>query len=93
MALLGVQLQTTPPRSPESNGVVERWNRTVQYKTRTVMSASSLLGYMWAEVLNAVNMLSKMSLVTNLDCTPWEMWNGQKPNLSKLGVLGCKAFC
>ena len=29
MALLGVQLQTTPPRSPESNGVAERWNRTV----------------------------------------------------------------
>ena len=50
MALLGVQLETTPPRSPESNGVAERWNRTVQDKTRTVMSAASLPGYMWVEV-------------------------------------------
>ena len=93
MALLGVQLQTTPPRSPESNGVAERWNRTVQDKTRTVMSASSLPGYMWAEVLHAVNMLRNMSSVTNLVYTPWEMWTGQKPNLSKLRALGCKAFC
>ena len=42
MALMGVQLQTTPPRSSESNDVAERWNRTVQDKTRTVMSASLL---------------------------------------------------
>ena len=93
MALLGVQLQTTPPRSQGSNGVAERWDRTVQDKTRTVMSASSLPGYMWAEVLHAVNMLRNMSPVTNLVCTPWEMWTGKKPNLSKLRVLGCKAFC
>ena len=93
MALMGVQLQTTPPRSLESNGVAERWNRTVQDKTRTVMSASLLPGYMWAEALHAVNMLRNMTPVTNLVCTPWEMWTGQKPNLSKLTVLGCKAFC
>ena len=73
MALMGVELQATPPRSLESNGVAERWNRTVQDKTRTVMSASLLLGYMWAEVLHAVNMLRNMTLVTNLVCTPWEM--------------------
>ena len=32
MALLGVTLQTTPPRSLESNGMQERWNRTVGYQ-------------------------------------------------------------
>ena len=37
MALMGVQLQTTPPPSPKSNGVAERWNRTMQDKTRTIM--------------------------------------------------------
>ena len=57
------------------------------------MSASSLPGYMWAEVLHAVNMLRNMSPITNLDCTPWELWTGQKPNVSKLRVLGSKAFC
>ena len=48
---------------------------------------------MWAEVLHAVNMLRNMTPFTNLDCTPWEMWTERKPDLSKLRVLGCKAFC
>ena len=87
-----MQLQTTPPRSPKSNSVAERWSRTVQ-DTTIVMSASSLPGYMWAEVLHAVNMLRNMSPVTNLVCTPWELWTKQKPNLSKLRLSGCKAFC
>ena len=44
-------------------------------------------------MLHAVNMPRNMSPVTNLDCAPWEMWNGHKLNFSKLRVLGCKAFC
>ena len=34
-----------------------------------------------------------MTPVTNLSCTPFEKWTGVKPDLSKLRVLGCKAFC
>ena len=34
-----------------------------------------------------------MTPVTNLSCTPFELWTGNKPDLSKLRVLGCKAFC
>ena len=93
MAILGVTLQTTPPRSPESNGMQERWNRTVQDKARTIMIAAALLGYLWAEVLQGTNMLRNMTAVTNLSCTPFEKWTGKKPDLSKLRVIGCKAFC
>ena len=46
MALHGVELQTTPPRSLESNGLEERFNRTLQDKTRTIMAAASLPGYL-----------------------------------------------
>ena len=77
MALLGVELQTTPPRSPESNGMTERWNRTVQDKARTIMSTSLLPSYLWAEVLQATNMLRNMFPVSNsLSCTPFEKWTG-----------------
>ena len=34
-----------------------------------------------------------MTPISNLSCTPFEMWTGKKPNLSKLRVIGCKAFC
>ena len=92
MALLGVTLQTTPPYSPESNSVAERFNRTVQDKTRTIMAAAALPGYLWAEILSATNLLRNMTPVTNLRCTPFEMWTGRKPDLSLLRVIGCKAF-
>ena len=46
MALQGVELQTTPPRSSKSNGLAERFNRTLQDKTRTIMAAASPLGYL-----------------------------------------------
>ena len=71
----------------------ERFNRTLQDKTRTIMAAASLLGYLWAEILQATNLLRNMTPVTHLSCMPFEKWTGLKPDLSKLRVLGCKAFC
>ena len=38
-------------------------------------------------------MLKNMTPVTNLSCTPFEMWTGKKPDLGKLRVIGCKALC
>ena len=46
MAVKGVELQTTPTRSPESNGLAERFNRCLQDKTRTIMAAASLPSYL-----------------------------------------------
>ena len=83
MALQGVNLQTTPPRSPESNGVFERFNKTIQDKIRTVMIAAAIPSSLWAEVLQA----------SNMSCPPFEKWSGVKPDVSKLRVIGCKAFC
>lgn len=82
MALAGVTLQRTTANSPESNGMAERWNRSVQDKTRTVMLAAALPGYLWGEVLLAINSIRNMSPVTNLGKTPFELWHGQKPDLS-----------
>ena len=48
MALMGVTLQTTPPYSPESNAVAERFNRTLQDKVRTLIAR-----YLWAKILAA----------------------------------------
>ena len=97
-SLLGVTLQTNPHNSLESTSVAERFNCTVQVKTRTLMVAASLPGFLWAEILSATNMLRNMTPVSNLTCTPFEMWagremwRGRKPDLSVLRVIGCKAF-
>ena len=93
LKLQGVTQQTTPPRSPESNGLAERLNRTLQDKCRKMMVAAKVTGYLWAEFYDAANTLRNLTPVTNLPSTPLEMWAGSKPDLSKLRVLGCKAFC
>ena len=91
----GLALCYAPDESsfPKSNSVAERFNRTVQDKTKTLMAAASPPGFLWAEVLSATNLLRNMTPVTNLVCTPFEMWTGKKPYVSMLRVIGCKAFC
>ncbi|GJZ12642.1 retrovirus-related pol polyprotein from transposon TNT 1-94 [Tanacetum coccineum] len=39
----GIEHQTSTPRTPEQNGVVERWNRTLVEAARTMLLASKLL--------------------------------------------------
>lgn len=57
------------------------------------MIAAALLAFLWAEILQATNMLRNACPVINMTCTPFEKWTVKKPDLSKLRVLGCKAFC
>ena len=88
LAFNGVEQQTTPPRSPESNGMAKRFNRFLQDKAKTIMAATSLPSYLWAEILQATNMIRNVTPATNLSCTPFEKWTGAKPDPSKLRVQG-----
>ncbi|GJX57333.1 retrovirus-related pol polyprotein from transposon TNT 1-94 [Tanacetum coccineum] len=45
----GIEHQTSTPRTPEQNGVVERRNRTLVEAARTMLSASKLPLFFWAE--------------------------------------------
>ena len=44
LSLRGVTQQTTPSWSPQSNGIAERANKTLQDKTRTMLLESGLSG-------------------------------------------------
>ncbi|GKC00285.1 retrovirus-related pol polyprotein from transposon TNT 1-94 [Tanacetum coccineum] len=45
----GIAHQTSTPRTPEQNGVVERRNRTLVEAAQTMLSASKLPLSFWAE--------------------------------------------
>nr|GFC54573.1 hypothetical protein [Tanacetum cinerariifolium] len=45
----GIKHQTSTARTPKQNGVVERWNRTLVEAARTMLSASQLPTFCWAE--------------------------------------------
>ncbi|GJY38680.1 putative ribonuclease H-like domain-containing protein [Tanacetum coccineum] len=47
----GIEHQTSTPRTPEQNGVVERRNRTLVEAAHTMLSASKLPLFFWAEAI------------------------------------------
>ena len=55
------------------------------------MVAAALPGYLWGEFMMAANTLRNVTPVSNLDCTPYQKWTGQKSDISKPRVLGTKS--
>ena len=92
LAKEGVVQQTSPPYSLESNGMAERLNKTVQDKCRTMIIAAKVPRHLWGEVFEAANTLGNLTFVSNMSRTPIEKWTGHKPDLSKLRIIGSKAF-
>ena len=89
----GVKHETTPPSSPQSNGVAERMNRTLQDRARSMMLHAGLGGGSWGEAFLAANHLRNRGPVTGMIVTPQEMWSGKKPTVSYMRSFGCKVFC
>nr|GFA06097.1 hypothetical protein [Tanacetum cinerariifolium] len=47
----GILYQTFVTRTPEQNGVVKRWNRTLVEAARTMLSAAKVPLFFWAEAI------------------------------------------
>ena len=93
LSLRGVTQQTTPSYSPQSNGIAERGNRTLQDKARTMLLESGLSGSLWGEIILTSCFLRNLSPTSSLAMTPLEMWTGRRPSVQRLKVVGCKAYC
>lgn len=77
--------------TPEHNGVAERLNRTILEKVRAMFHDSGLPKFLWAEATaHAVYLKNRTWTRTLGNATPYELLNGQKPNLSGLHPWGCK---
>jgi transposase InsO family protein len=89
----GIEVQTTAPHTSQTNGVAERMHRTIMDKVRTVLSSASMPAAFWPEavkyVAHTINRLPSRSLGNT---TPFELWTGQKPDISHLRPFGCVAF-
>ncbi|GJX30336.1 retrovirus-related pol polyprotein from transposon TNT 1-94 [Tanacetum coccineum] len=62
----GIEHQTSTARTPEQNGNVERWNRTLVEAARTMLSLTKVPLFFWAEAI-ATTFMSKSSAVTAAD--------------------------
>jgi len=93
IASKGIEQQFTTPYTPQQNSVAERMNRTIMEKARAIRFDSGLAPKFWGEaVKHAVYLINRTpSRVLNFK-TPFELWNGYKPNLSNLRIFGCAAY-
>ena len=88
----GIDHQTTVPYNPEQNGAAERLNRTILEKVRAMLHDSGLPLSLWAEAAVTAVYIRNRSPVTNRDKTPLELFNGSKPDVSKLKTFGARAY-
>jgi len=84
----GILHNFSAPRTRQHNGVVERKNRSLEELAKTMLSESSLPKYFWADVVSTFCYVMNIMLIRSiLKKTPYELFNGRKPNISHLRVL------
>ena len=85
----GIRHQVTVRYIPEQNGRVERLKRDLMDKARAMMFQCGAPVKLWAEAVATANRVRNVILHLGKTKTPFELFYGQKPDLSRLRVFGC----
>ncbi|CAI7854451.1 unnamed protein product [Closterium sp. NIES-54] len=87
----GIKTQLSVADTPQQNGVVERWHRTMAKGICTLLVDSGLPARLWGEALMWVvwvkNRVTHSALPASI--TPMEAWSGQKPHVGMARIWGC----
>ncbi|GKB80080.1 retrovirus-related pol polyprotein from transposon TNT 1-94 [Tanacetum coccineum] len=90
---LGITHNFSAPRTPQSNGVVERKNRTLQEMSRTMLNEQSIPQKFWCNAVDtSTYILNRILIRPILGKTPYEIFRGRKPSLEYFKVFGSKCF-
>lgn len=93
MEKCGIRHELTVPYSPQQNGVAERLNRTIIEKARSLLFDANSPKRYWAEAVStAIYLCNRSPTKAVKGKTPYEAWNGRKPNLQHLRIFGTKAM-
>ncbi|GKF42135.1 putative zinc finger, CCHC-type containing protein, partial [Tanacetum coccineum] len=89
----GIEHQTSTPRTPKQNGVVERQNRTLVEAARMMLSASKLPLFFWAEaIVTACYIQNRSFIIPKHEKIPYHIINERKPTLKHLYIFGCICY-
>lgn len=90
----GIVIEWTVPYTPEQNGTSERMNRTLIEKTRSMLEDSGADKRLWGQAIQTAAFLANRSPASAIDTkkTPFEIWNGYKPNVKRIRVFGVDAY-
>ncbi|GJX79640.1 retrovirus-related pol polyprotein from transposon TNT 1-94, partial [Tanacetum coccineum] len=89
----GITHNFSASRTPQSNGVVERKNRTLQEMSRIMLNEQSLPQKFWCNAVDtSTYILNRILIRVILGKTPYELLRGRKPTLDYFRVFGNKCF-
>ena len=89
----GIEQSFSTAYTPQSNGLAERYNRTLLDKVRSMLTDSGLDMKFWGEAtIYATHLCNVTATKVNGGQTPYEVLFGKKPNVSKLRIFGCAAY-
>jgi hypothetical protein len=90
---VGIEHQTSNPRTPEQNGVVERRNRTLVEAARTMLINVQLPDYLWAEAVSTACYTQNRCMITKRHHkTPYQIVHKRTPNISYFHVFGALCY-
>ncbi|GJR88474.1 putative ribonuclease H-like domain-containing protein [Tanacetum coccineum] len=91
--IVGITHNTSVPRSPQQNGVVERRNQTLMEAARTMLIFAKALLFLWAEAIATACYTLNRSLIHTLHGkTYYELLKGKKPELKYFRVFGSLCY-
>ncbi|GJZ48636.1 retrovirus-related pol polyprotein from transposon TNT 1-94 [Tanacetum coccineum] len=89
----GITHNFSAPRTPQSNGMVEKKNKTLKEMSRTMLNEQSLPQKFWCNAVDtSTYILNRILIRAILGKTPYELLRGRKPTLDYFRVFGSKCF-
>ncbi|GKC22753.1 integrase, catalytic region, zinc finger, CCHC-type containing protein, partial [Tanacetum coccineum] len=88
-----IEHQTSSARTPEQNGIVERWNRTLVEAARTMLSSTKVPLFFWDEaIVTACFTQNRSLIIPRHEKTPYHIINGQKPYVKFFYIFGLLCY-
>ena len=88
----GLIHQRSTPYTPQQNGLAERKYRTLVDMLNVMIISARLPFNLWGEALLIACHVHNRVLSKKIQSSPYELWNGRKPNLSYFKVWGCITY-
>ena len=93
LSINGITHLTTPPHTPEHNGISERKHRHIVETGLTLLGQASMPKSYWSYAFTtAIYLINRMPSDVIGGSSPYKRLFGQAPNYLKLRVFGCLCF-